>query len=127
MYGEARYICTAALIPGSLSTRQKAYQYQLSYLVSHYCYSLIFLSLKINSYDNPHLGSDHTNELGAFFSTPTTANAKDTALFQSMREYWTSFVSKGQPVSSNGVAWEVRFLYLLQFFVSTHNVLTSFI
>jgi hypothetical protein len=28
MYGEARYICPAALISGSLSTYQKAYQYQ---------------------------------------------------------------------------------------------------
>lgn len=28
MYGEARYICTAALISSSLSTCQKAYQYQ---------------------------------------------------------------------------------------------------
>ena len=28
MYGEARYICPAALISGSLSTYEKAYQYQ---------------------------------------------------------------------------------------------------
>ena len=28
MYGEARYICTAALIAGNLSTYEKAYQYQ---------------------------------------------------------------------------------------------------
>ena len=28
MYGEARYICTAALIAGKLSTYQKTYQYQ---------------------------------------------------------------------------------------------------
>ncbi|KAF8802083.1 alpha/beta-hydrolase [Phlegmacium glaucopus] len=85
MYGEARYICTAALIPGSLSTRQKAYQYH---------------------YDNPHLGSNHAAELEAFFSTPAIADVKDNTLFQSMREYWTSFVTTGQPVSSNDVAWE---------------------
>jgi hypothetical protein len=28
MYGEARYICTVAMIAGNLSTYQKAYQYQ---------------------------------------------------------------------------------------------------
>ena len=28
MYGEVRYICTAAMIAGKLSTYKKAYQYQ---------------------------------------------------------------------------------------------------
>ena len=70
---------------------------------------------KINSYDNPHLGSDHADELEAFFetrepfATSVVADVKDNALFHSMREYWTSFVTTGRPVSSNGIAWEVRF------------------
>ncbi|KAF4622411.1 hypothetical protein D9613_009120 [Agrocybe pediades] len=35
-----------------------------------------------------------------------SANAADKALFQSMREYWTSFVTSGKPVSKNGVVWQ---------------------
>lgn len=76
----------------------------------------------MNSYNNPHLGSNHAAELDAFFSTPPAANAMDQALFQSMREYWTSFVTTGRPVSSNGVEWEVGFPKFL-----AYNALTSFI
>lgn len=73
---------------------------------------------KINSYDNPHLGSDHADELEAFFeihepfATSVVADAKDNALFRSMREYWTSFVTTGRPVSSSDIAWEVRFFFI---------------
>ena len=106
MYGEARYICTAAMISGSLSTYQKAYQYQL---VTFKPYLLLFIDpRKINSYDNPHLGSDHADELEAFFEISVPfATAKDNALFHSMREYWTSFVTTGRPFSRNGIIWEV--------------------
>ena len=75
---------------------------------------LSFNPQNINSYDNPHLGSDHADELEAFFkirepfATSAVADAKDKALFHSMREYWTSFATTGQPVSSNGITWEVR-------------------
>lgn len=79
----------------------------------------------MNSYNNPHLGSNHAAELDAFFSTPAAANAMDQALFQSMREYWTSFVTTGRPVSSNGVEWGVRFLFLPNFL--TYKALKSFI
>jgi len=89
MYGEARYICPAALISGSLSTYEKAYQYH---------------------YDNPHLVPHHQAELEAFFEMPehfsNSPYGSDNALFQSMREYWTSFATTGQPVSKNGVTWE---------------------
>ena len=74
---------------------------------------------KKNSYDNPHLGSDHADELEAFFEIPepfatsVVADAKDNALFHSMREYWTSFVTTGRPVSSNGITWEVRIFFPL--------------
>jgi carboxylesterase type B len=88
---------------------------------------------KINSYDNPHLGSDHADELEAFFetrepfATSAVADAKDNALFHSMREYWTSFVTTGQPVSSNGIAWEVRFpLSPSKIFAKTQNNNNSF-
>lgn len=60
------------------------------------------------SYDNPHLGSDHGLELIAFFDTPSDANAADLALFEAMREYWSSFVTTGRPTAKDGVAWAVR-------------------
>ncbi|KAF5365993.1 hypothetical protein D9758_006699 [Tetrapyrgos nigripes] len=88
MYGEARYICTAGLITASAtSARLAAYQYH---------------------YDNPHLGSNHGNDLAAFFpaDTPANADANDQALFKAMREFFTSFVTTGKPTSSSsGVTW----------------------
>ncbi|KAF8969012.1 Alpha/Beta hydrolase protein [Flammula alnicola] len=57
-------------------------------------------------YDNPHLGSDHELELRAFFSPPAQANKQDLSLFESMREYWTSFVTDGRPTSQNDVSWD---------------------
>ncbi|KAF9561066.1 alpha/beta-hydrolase [Agrocybe pediades] len=87
MYGEARYICTAAMITGAAKAFDSgpAYQYH---------------------YDNPHLGSNHANELDAFFSPPGNANAADNALFEAMREYWSSFVTTGKPVAKSAAEWE---------------------
>ncbi|KDR82334.1 hypothetical protein GALMADRAFT_817280 [Galerina marginata CBS 339.88] len=85
MYGEARYICTAALITGSLAGANTVYQFH---------------------YDNPHLGSNHGADLDAFFSPPANSNSDDLALFEAMREYWTSFVTGGKPASKNGITWK---------------------
>jgi len=84
MYGEMRYICTAAMITGSASRFNKAFQYH---------------------YDNPHLGSFHGNDLQAFFGSPANSNQDDLALFEAMREYFTSFVTTGTPEARNGIAW----------------------
>ncbi|PPQ69308.1 hypothetical protein CVT24_001674 [Panaeolus cyanescens] len=87
MYGEARYICTAAMITGAGAREKVAggrtYQYH---------------------YNNPHLGSDHAAELGAIFSPSSSANADDLALFTTMREFWSSFVTDGKP-SSKSATW----------------------
>jgi len=53
------------------------------------------------------------SELGAFFGPPSSANADDLALFEAMREYWTSFVTTGQPSGKNGIAWKVHTLIFL--------------
>jgi len=58
--------------------------------------------------DYPHLGSFHHAELQAFFRLPKNADAKDLALFEAMREYWTSFITTGQPATKNGIAWKVH-------------------
>ncbi|THV05682.1 alpha/beta-hydrolase [Dendrothele bispora CBS 962.96] len=88
MYGEVRYICTAGLITASeTGAGVKAYQYH---------------------YDNPHLGSNHGAELGAYFpeNTPDDADEDDLALFEAMREFITSFITTGTPTSkSAGVEW----------------------
>ncbi|THV05668.1 alpha/beta-hydrolase [Dendrothele bispora CBS 962.96] len=86
MYGEARYICPAGLITaGAAAAGLDAYQYH---------------------YDNPHLGSNHSDDLEAMFPpTPTTANHKDLALFETMRELFTSFVTSGKPTSSADADW----------------------
>jgi hypothetical protein len=73
---------------------------------------LILFFYRYSSYDNPHLGSDHGAELAAFFSPPASANADDLALFEAMREYWTSFVTTGVPVAKNSPAWKVSRLFL---------------
>ena len=66
------------------------------------------------SYDNPHLGSDHGDDLDAFFSPPPSdANADDVSLFEAMREYWTSFVTSGVPTTKSGLVWEVELLHWL--------------
>lgn len=62
----------------------------------------------ISSYDNPHLGSFHGDDLQAFFNPPSDADENDLALFEAMREYFTSFVTTGIPLANNEVTWEVR-------------------
>ncbi|PPQ93082.1 hypothetical protein CVT25_003114 [Psilocybe cyanescens] len=84
MYGEARYICTAAMITGAVSKTNKAFQFH---------------------YKNPHLGSNHGAELDAFFSPPSNANSADLDLFEKMREFWTSFVTSGTPSSKDKKLW----------------------
>ncbi|TFK61494.1 alpha/beta-hydrolase [Pluteus cervinus] len=93
MYGEARYICTAVLITSAGGNNEavgNSYQYR---------------------YDNPHLGSNHAAELSAFY-TPNQggANAQDEALFETMRELWSSFVTGLKPVvnkvTASSVSWQ---------------------
>ncbi|THV05685.1 alpha/beta-hydrolase [Dendrothele bispora CBS 962.96] len=89
MYGDMRYICTAGLITGALtSAGLPAFRYH---------------------YDNKHLGAFHHYDLQAMFPDEVPdfpPDASDTALFQAMREYWTSFVTDGRPSSNSaGVTW----------------------
>ncbi|KAF9022535.1 Carboxylesterase [Hymenopellis radicata] len=86
MYGEARYICSAVLIT------QNAAKFGLPSFHYHY--------------NNAHLGSGHGSELAALYNAPSSnANANDTALFENMRQYWTSFATSGRPVASNALSW----------------------
>jgi carboxylesterase type B len=71
------------------------------------------LITRSSSYDNPHIGSFHGADLEAFFGPTSNANADDLALFEAMREYWTSFVTTGQPSAKNGIAWKVHTLIFL--------------
>ncbi len=66
-----------------------------------------FHLLTCSSYDNPHLGSFHGDDLQAFFGSPANSDQNDLALFEAMREYFTSFVTTGTPRAKNGVTWEV--------------------
>ncbi|KAF9046768.1 alpha/beta-hydrolase [Panaeolus papilionaceus] len=88
MYGEARYICSAAMITGAGARKKvaggRSYQYH---------------------YNNPHLGSDHAAELGGIFGPSSSANADDLALFKTMREFWSSFVTDGKPTSKSAT-WD---------------------
>ncbi|KAJ7066895.1 Alpha/Beta hydrolase protein [Mycena belliarum] len=86
MYGEMRYICSAMLITGALhEAGLKAYQYH---------------------WDNPTLGSDHADELAAFFNGDQVFDAEDQALVVAMRRYWTSFVTSGVPVAASAASWK---------------------
>ncbi|ESK89451.1 triacylglycerol lipase [Moniliophthora roreri MCA 2997] len=89
MYGEARYICSAELITRVVAgVGLGAFQYR---------------------YNNPHLGSNHGGEIQAMWGTSTSATDQDRALFEQMREYWTSFVTGGRrPLSKEGVVWEAN-------------------
>ncbi|KAK1218549.1 hypothetical protein PQX77_018765 [Marasmius sp. AFHP31] len=86
MYREARFICPASLITGAAASKSpmKAFQYH---------------------YNNDHLGSDHRAELAAFWGKADAASDDDKALFMSMREFYSSFVTSGQPQSSLAT-WE---------------------
>ncbi|GLB33555.1 putative carboxylesterase [Lyophyllum shimeji] len=85
MYGEMRYICTASLITGgAFDQGLPAYQFH---------------------YNNPILGSDHTAELTAFFSSSPPSDEGDKDLFAAMREYWTNFAATGIPRAKNAPSW----------------------
>ncbi|KAF7308045.1 Carboxylic ester hydrolase [Mycena kentingensis (nom. inval.)] len=80
MYGEMRYICTGLLVAGAVRRAGKvAYEYH---------------------WDNPVLGSTHSDERVAFFETPSPLDEANTNLVGAMREFWTSFVTTGTPESS---------------------------
>ncbi|KXN82734.1 Lipase 2 [Leucoagaricus sp. SymC.cos] len=85
MYGEARYICTAVMITGSASKSSTAFQFH---------------------YDNPHLGSFHGSELQAFFGAPSNSSQDDLALFEAMRQYFTSFITTGRPSAAGETVWQ---------------------
>ncbi|THU95554.1 alpha/beta-hydrolase [Dendrothele bispora CBS 962.96] len=89
MYGELRYICTASMIAGNVSGHgSKAYQYR---------------------YDNSHLNSHHHFELQAMFPSDKSSkspNDADKALFEKMRQYWTSFATSGIPEAEGGTKWD---------------------
>ncbi|KAK7458075.1 hypothetical protein VKT23_009981 [Stygiomarasmius scandens] len=89
MYGELRYICTAAMIAGNVTGHHgKAYHYR---------------------YDNSHLDSHHHFELQAMFpsdKSSKTPNSADNALFEKMRQYWTSFATSGTPEAESSTKWD---------------------
>jgi hypothetical protein len=64
----------------------------------------------VPSYDNPHLGSFHSDELAAFFAESVPANANDKLLFAVMRDFWTNFVASERPSTGNesSASWNVR-------------------
>ncbi|KAF7314898.1 Carboxylic ester hydrolase [Mycena indigotica] len=88
IYGEMRYICSALLVVGAInggSGGDAAYEYH---------------------WENPILGSTHGDELVAFFNPPDPVDDLDDQLLTGMREYYTSFVTNGEPVSDSfSVEW----------------------
>ncbi|KAJ7334881.1 Alpha/Beta hydrolase protein [Mycena albidolilacea] len=85
MYGEMRYICTAALVAGAVhDVGLKSYQYH---------------------WDNPTLGSTHDDELVAFFDQTQVFDPLNEALVEVMRAYWTSFATSGTPVAPGSITW----------------------
>ncbi|KAJ7165652.1 Alpha/Beta hydrolase protein [Mycena crocata] len=87
IYGEMRFICTAIMITGTAhDAGLKAHQYH---------------------WDNPVLGSDHAEELDAFFNGNEIFDAVDEKLVIAMRQYWTSLVTSGVPVAKRSIPWEV--------------------
>ncbi|KAJ3716496.1 alpha/beta-hydrolase [Lentinula raphanica] len=85
MYGEARYICTGLMIAAA-STRQGLTSFQYHY-------------------DNPDQGSTHGAELTALFDSASGFSGNDAALFVTMQEYWTSFVTAQDPSAANTTTW----------------------
>ncbi|KAF7353958.1 Carboxylic ester hydrolase [Mycena venus] len=87
MYGEMRYICSAVLLARAAQEAGiKAYQYH---------------------WDNPTLGSTHSDELVAFFNGPQVFDPLDEAIVVAVRGYWTSFVTSGTPAAPGSIAWPV--------------------
>ncbi|KAJ7166076.1 alpha/beta-hydrolase [Mycena filopes] len=85
MYGEMRYICSAVLITGA------AHDFGLPAFQYHW--------------DNPTLSSDHGADLNAFFDGTRVFDAPDQALVDSMRSWFTSFVTSGAPVAAGALTW----------------------
>ncbi|KAJ7342616.1 Alpha/Beta hydrolase protein [Mycena albidolilacea] len=84
IYGEMRYICTALSIAGTVhNAGLHAYQFH---------------------WDNPTLGSNHADELDAFFEDEIF-DADDQVLVTAMRQYWTSFATSGVPVAEGAPTW----------------------
>ncbi|KAJ6473145.1 Alpha/Beta hydrolase protein [Mycena sanguinolenta] len=85
IYGEMRYICTALMIAGAAhNAGLHAYQYH---------------------WDNPVLGSNHGDELDAFFDGDEIFDPDDEVLVTAMRQYWTSFATSGVPVAQGAPSW----------------------
>ncbi|KAF7324449.1 Carboxylic ester hydrolase [Mycena venus] len=85
IYGEMRYICTALMIAGTAHNASLyAYQYH---------------------WDNPTLGSNHGDELDAFFNGDEVFDTDDQSLVTAMRWYWTSFATSGVPVAQGFPSW----------------------
>ncbi|KIK66281.1 hypothetical protein GYMLUDRAFT_157517 [Collybiopsis luxurians FD-317 M1] len=84
MYGEARYICSGALISATMTANgQTSFEYH---------------------YDNPILGSDHGAELTGLFDPTSEFTGDNEALFVAMQQFWTSFVTAQEPQSASA-AW----------------------
>ena len=70
-----------------------------------------------HSYDNPDVGSEHGDELAAFFDPPDNGT-----FYSAMRQYWTSFAVGNPPQADNATEWivshgytaSVRWTYRLQ-------------
>ncbi|KAJ7062775.1 alpha/beta-hydrolase [Mycena amicta] len=96
MYGEMRYICSALLVGGAVRIAGlDAWQYH---------------------WDNPILGSNHGDELDAFYEDDSKYDPADEALVLAMREYWNSFVVSGTPVqsvskSNSSPSWETSGIF----------------
>ncbi|KAJ7127571.1 Alpha/Beta hydrolase protein [Mycena crocata] len=85
MYGEMRFICSAILVTGAAhNAGLNAYQYH---------------------WDNPTVGSTHSDELVMFFPGTQIFDAPNQALAAAMRGYWTSFVTSGVPVAQSAAVW----------------------
>ncbi|KAF5381500.1 hypothetical protein D9757_008170 [Collybiopsis confluens] len=80
MYGEARYICSGAMIAAAMT--------ELGLDAFHY------------HYDNPDLGSNHKAELTGLFNPASQFSGNDAALFTAMQQFWSSFVTAQEPRSA---------------------------
>ncbi|KAL1725854.1 Alpha/Beta hydrolase protein [Schizophyllum commune] len=76
MLGELRFICSAVLASERVPN---TYQYH---------------------YDNPDVGSEHGDELAAFFDPPDNSS-----FYSAMRQYWTSFATGNPPQADNATEW----------------------
>ncbi|KAK7028001.1 hypothetical protein VNI00_015088 [Paramarasmius palmivorus] len=84
MYGETRFICAAELITTAYAGEGlKSYRYR---------------------YNNPHLGSNHHDELQGLFVPSTLSSPSDLALFAKMKEFWSAFVTEEASVGNS--VWE---------------------